>query len=645
MDLPTYTNIWRIEKRLYKLYDFRLPMPLPVGQIAVFAVIAVPYVLVLSLAGLPFSHTLLWLYVLPPAVLAWLATRPVIENKRLPELLVSQVRYLAEPRTWCRLATLAEPDEITVTCRVWRRDPPELVLAARPARAAAARVPAALPAGRPARLAIPAPVTPAGQAAAARLIEPVPAAEAVPAAAEPVPGWAQRARISAGASMFSRRRPGPARAAPDQARPAWPPPVTTEPAIAEKAVPQPAVPQPAVPEMAAPEMAAPQPVLPETAVPEPGPEPAIARAAKAGHAVASEPARPQALPVPAPPAPRPAAAPQGGPSVTAAGPGSTRPLRVVERALSGPAGQRAEGWHEQVVVVPGGHRPGRPDQQQRDRARARQELRGSHRVVVLGCTVGAGQTITTLMTGEVFARLRDDPVAVLDLNPGSGSLAERAAVTPALEPPPARASRLPGRAPAGVPPSPLEVLSASAAGTGDGVDEELGTMFELISDRYCVTLADPSAAAVPRVLGLAEQLVLVAPASGAAGSALAMTMEWLEAHGYAALASDAVTVLNGVSQATIKQVEYAETVARGRCRAIVRVPWDDGLSNRADIGRRAPASQGVLASQSGLARPRGPAAPRPGTLLRPGTVAAYTALAGLLAVGLAQAPRRQKARA
>ena len=25
VDLPTYTNIWRIEKRLYKLYDFRLP--------------------------------------------------------------------------------------------------------------------------------------------------------------------------------------------------------------------------------------------------------------------------------------------------------------------------------------------------------------------------------------------------------------------------------------------------------------------------------------------------------------------------------------------------------------------------------------------------------------------------------------------
>ena len=41
MDLPTYTSIWRIEKRLYKLYDFRLPMPVPVGQIAVFAAITV----------------------------------------------------------------------------------------------------------------------------------------------------------------------------------------------------------------------------------------------------------------------------------------------------------------------------------------------------------------------------------------------------------------------------------------------------------------------------------------------------------------------------------------------------------------------------------------------------------------------------
>ena len=64
--------------------------------------------LILTMAGMPFSHTWVWLYVLPPGVLAWLVTRPVLEGKRLPELVVSQLRYLSEPRTWCRMAPLAE---------------------------------------------------------------------------------------------------------------------------------------------------------------------------------------------------------------------------------------------------------------------------------------------------------------------------------------------------------------------------------------------------------------------------------------------------------------------------------------------------------------------------------------------------------
>ena len=123
MDLPTYTNIWRIEKRLYKLYDFRLPMPLPISWIAVFCGITIPYVAILVAIGLPFNHNLLWLYVLPPGVLTWLTTRPVLENKRLPELLVSQLRYIGEPRTWCRLAPLSEKTEIRVHARVWHRAP------------------------------------------------------------------------------------------------------------------------------------------------------------------------------------------------------------------------------------------------------------------------------------------------------------------------------------------------------------------------------------------------------------------------------------------------------------------------------------------------------------------------------------------
>ncbi len=120
MDLPTYTNIWRIEKRLYKLYDFRLPMPLPINWIAVFTGITVPYIVLLIAIGLPFNHTLLWLYILPPGVLTWLTTRPVLESKRLPELIESQARYLTEPRTWVRLVPLSEKDQMVVSARVWR---------------------------------------------------------------------------------------------------------------------------------------------------------------------------------------------------------------------------------------------------------------------------------------------------------------------------------------------------------------------------------------------------------------------------------------------------------------------------------------------------------------------------------------------
>ena len=152
VDLPTYTNIWRIEKRLYKLYDFRLPMPLPINWIAVFAGITIPYIVLLIAIGLPFNHTLVWLYVLPPGLLTWLTTRPVIENKRLPELVESQARYLAEPKTWVRLTPLSEKDRMVLTGRVWRNS---ATAGSRPATAArpasAARSAAALPAARQGR--------------------------------------------------------------------------------------------------------------------------------------------------------------------------------------------------------------------------------------------------------------------------------------------------------------------------------------------------------------------------------------------------------------------------------------------------------------------------------------------------------------
>lgn len=765
MDLPTYTNIWRIEKRLYKLYDFRLPMPLPVGQIAVFLLIAVPYVLVLTVLGLPFSHTLLWVYVLPPGVLAWLTTRPVLESKRLPELVISQVRYLLQPRTWCRMAPLAEKDDIIVVCRVWRQADPEPDLAVAVA-VAAARLPA-----RQARTAAQ-PLAIASRSASRQLTQgEVAQREVARGAAAPeravqrkvVPGRAVAGGVSKGTDAERRvpqRQPAPgqdAERAPRQRadpgrvrqRAVSPGQAAREP-VAEGAV---AFGPPAQPQ-----------VVHEPVGHQPGPQPQGRQVARAGAGPAAADAAARAADAAAAPAADGAAAQAAadrsaaaalaaadrsaaaamppaatGPPSVATPPGDTaaadsqpfagreaaagsrapgesepagvppprparpvvtvtgdlaaeRPLRVVERALRSQPGQRKDGWHDRVVVVPGGHRPGKPDQLQRDRARARLAVGGPRRIVVLGCTRGAGQTTTVLLAGDMLAGLRGEPVAVLDLNPGRGSLTERAAAIPGLMPGPLEAGHLSagglpaagpltaGPGPAAAPmPAPvaadaqppdtgLQVISGGPAAHGG---DDAGRILDLVAARYKLTLADPAAGCVPRTLDVADQLVIVAPASAAAANALAMTFEWLEAHGHDRLAAAAVTVLNGVSGPTSSHVEHAAAVASGRCRAIVKVPWDSHLKDLAPERRAAPGPQHPApgphhpaagayqpapvtldADQDVRDRAAGPADavlaaptdPWAAGLLSPALTQAYTALAGVLIAGLAEPGELRSAR-
>jgi MinD-like ATPase involved in chromosome partitioning or flagellar assembly len=496
VDLPTYTSIWRIEKRLYKLYDFRLPMPLPIGQVTVFVAITVPYVVLLQVLGLPFNHTLIWLYLLPPGLLTWLVTRPVLESKRLPELVRSQLRYLAEPRVLCRMAPLAERDVLVVTGRVWRPR--------------------------------------AGSRAAAIPRAPSPATSLVKAASQPV-------------------------------------------------------------------VAAPPAAAVPTRLQVPSPQRAPVTVVGAGHAAA-------------PPS--------------------------VERALAGPSARRGNLRAGPVTVVPGGDRPGKPNLLLRDRVRAQLAVGGPARIVFLGCTVGAGQTTTALLTGEALASLRADNVAVLDLNPGPASLASRARARPALSQaamvaksrlivvPPSADAVGPGEAPD------LD----SAAGGCDPVADALA--FAAAADAYELVLADPATGSVPRLLAVAEQLVLVAPASTAAPGAVAMTFEWLDANGHGVLSAGAIMVLNGVSRRSMAAVEQAERVCAGRCRATVRVPWDDQLRSHGLQRTRPPAAAGQQDVAADGQHWEG--------LLTSASAAAYTALAGLVVAALAEgaaAPGRQRAHA
>jgi MinD-like ATPase involved in chromosome partitioning or flagellar assembly len=318
--------------------------------------------------------------------------------------------------------------------------------------------------------------------------------------------------------------------------------------------------------------------------------------------------------------PAPPASPWTPPIVVVRGASNTRPT-MVERALSGPGQHRGGNWREHVRVVPGGHGPGRPDMERRDRDRVLLPIDGPRLIVVLGCTVGAGQSVTTLMLADVLATLRGDPVAALDLNPGQTSLTGLAHTSPAGT---ARgllsgsAPIVPGQRGRGR----LDLIAHDSAPDGGPAlaDEEYARVLEVLTSRYPLTLTDPGASAVARVLSTADQLVLVAPASADASRAVAMTMEWLDGHGYGELCTGAITVINGVSKRSMVHVEQAELVVRGRCRAIVRVPWDDHLG-------APPGEQGIsdaaADAESLFAQ------------LRPQVQLAYTALAGVLVSALA----------
>jgi hypothetical protein len=521
-------------------------MPLPVGQITVFVAITVPYVLILTLVGMPFSHTWVWLYSLPPGVLTWLVTRPVLEGKRLPELALSQLRYVAEPRTWCRMIPVAEPNRVIVIAQVWRAAASLRqtdVVAGAPLAAEPETVQA-----RPAwpdRPAVGLPGRTRATSAGAGAVVPAPAATAAPAEAIAEAG---RAHTSAATA---------------------PEPVAEAP-------------------------------TPPTAAP-------LAVRARARSAGAVEPVRA-----------RQSAQAERAIVTVHTGPETEWPLHVIERAPGTSPGDLRSGRRDRVVVVPGSLRPGKPDHIERDHARARMPLPGPVRIVVLGSCAGAGQTVTALLTGQLLASLRGEAVAVLDLSSGPGSVTELARQIPRL---------LPARQPTGrghlgsrsrAPRDrALQVVTAEHTGSGP---RDADRLIDAVCARYPLTIADPPAADVLRALQAADQLVLVSPAGANAAGSLAMTLEWLDVHGYGRLVQASVAVLNGVSAQTAANADRAAGVAIGRCRALVRVPWDGRLSGGGALGaetvRAFTAVAGVLIS--GLAEDRppdgaAPAAPSAGS--------------------------------
>lgn len=122
MELRTYTGLWQMERRLYKLYDYTLPMPVSVRQLGVFFGFAIPWIVIVKITHVPFAPPfghLVW--IAPPVLVAWYANKPVAEGKRLSELILSHVRYWTQPRRWARLApTTTKPVTTSARVQVWR---------------------------------------------------------------------------------------------------------------------------------------------------------------------------------------------------------------------------------------------------------------------------------------------------------------------------------------------------------------------------------------------------------------------------------------------------------------------------------------------------------------------------------------------
>ncbi|MBB6120250.1 TcpE family conjugal transfer membrane protein [Nocardiopsis algeriensis] len=253
------------------------------------------------------------------------------------------------------------------------------------------------------------------------------------------------------------------------------------------------------------------------------------------------------------------------------------------------------GWRRLARVVTGGSSaPLRSDLPAEHIERLRTPLEGPRSIVVLGCTGGAGQTVTALMIGHTLAAHRDERVVAVDVNPGPNGLSRRVGaqapetLTALLANADAVGEHAQMRPYTSRTSTGLEVVQTLDDPYVQTLDErDYAQLTDLLGGFYGITLLDPAATGVARALPVADGLVLVAPANADAERAVSMTFDWLDGNGHAALRANAVLVVNGVSRRSLKDVDAAERVARGRCRAVVRIPWDDHLGSsytRIDVG-------------------------------------------------------------
>ena len=113
MELPTYSAVFGFEKRLYAIYDLELPVPVSLFQAGVFLLALAATLATTTVLGIGLTAASAWVFVVPPATAAYLASRPLADGKRPHHWLVSQARHLTEPRTVCPFSYLTWRDPLS----------------------------------------------------------------------------------------------------------------------------------------------------------------------------------------------------------------------------------------------------------------------------------------------------------------------------------------------------------------------------------------------------------------------------------------------------------------------------------------------------------------------------------------------------
>ena len=271
---------------------------------------------------------------------------------------------------------------------------------------------------------------------------------------------------------------------------------------------------------------------------------------------------------------------------------------TAERYLRGQAAPPRDGWRRFVYWLTGGRinfGPSPAEQAERQLiARAKAPVAGCRSIAVISRKGGVGKTTTTLMLGHTFASLRGDRVVALDGNPDAGSLGYRvrretaATVTNLLADEQEIIRYADIRSYTNQAPTRLEVVASDddpRITTALG-EEDYRRAIALLERHYNLILLDTGTgvleSATKGILQLAEQIVVVMSPSLDSARAASSTLDWLNENGHAELVRNAIAVVNAVREEGLVEVDRIEEHFQGRCRTVVRVPWDPHLSAGAE---------------------------------------------------------------